>query len=164
MKKYYAMTFGSEDRTGRYYFDVEMDDISEYGLIDCDGVGIQHDEYEPSQLVQVPAFELEFDEDDDGEWIPTNSDSKELTKEQFDTIESIYNKAVDSIMETGFVKSWRDIEEIELSNIKWVIEKKKPGWELAEKVAAILKKAFEDIESAEKNNTREKILSLVLFQ
>ena len=152
MKKYYAMTFGSDDRTGRYYFDVEMDNISEFGLIECDGVGVEHEEYEPNLLEPIYAFELEFNEDDDGEWIPANSDSKELTEEQFNSIETIYHKAVDSIVATGFVESWRGIEEIKLSNLKWVIENRESGWELAEKVAGILKKAFDDIELAERGN------------
>ena len=152
MKKYYSMTFGSEERAGRFFFEVEMDDISEYGLIDCDGICMQHEEYEPDQLMPVYAFELEFDEDENGEWIPTNSDSEEISEEQFDAIESIYNKAVDSIMATGFVKSWRDVQEIKLSSLKWDIDEREPGWELAEKVAGILKKAFDDIESAERGN------------
>lgn len=149
MKKYYAMTFGDEERAGRYYFEVEMDDISEFGLIECDGTGIQHDEYEPDQLIPIYAFELEFDEDENGEWVPANSDSEELTEEQFNSIETIYNNAVDSIMATGYVKYRRDIEDIKLSDLKWTIDEKKPGWELSKKVAEILEKAFDDIESAE---------------
>ena len=149
MKKYYAMTFGNDESSGRYYFEIELDDISEFGLIECDGIGVHFEEYEPDVLTQIIAFELEFDEDDDGEWVPANSDSDELTEEQFDTIESIYKKTADSIMATGYAKSRRDIEDIKLSDLKWAIDEKKPGWELSKKVAEILEKAFDDIESAE---------------
>lgn len=149
MKKYYAMTFGSDDRTARYYFEVEMDKISEDGLLACYGVGIQHDGYLPDQLVSIYAFELEFEEDDNGEWVPENYYSKELTEEQFDSIYDIYEKTAESVAETGYIESESELDDIELSDLKWTVEQKKPGWELAEKVASILKKAFDDIESIE---------------
>ena len=152
MKKYYAITFGSDSTTGRYYFEVDMDKISEYGLIACDGVGIEHKEYLPNQLVSIYAFELEFDEDENGEWVPEYSDLKELTEEQFDIIYGIYEKTAESVAETGYIESESEVDDIELRDLNWDIDERNPGWELAEKVAAIIQKAFDDIESAERGN------------
>jgi hypothetical protein len=149
MKKFYAMTFGHDESSGRYYFEVETNDISERGLIECDGIGVHFEEHEPEFLTPIIAFELEFESDENGEWIPTNFDAKELTQEQFQKIENIFDLTAESIAKTGYIKSSLDIENVQLSDVKWDVEHQKPGWELAKKVADILENAFGKIEDAE---------------